>query len=266
MMDRQVALEALCVLCNANVTSLQRAGGGATPRCSGGAATLSIKQLIPAILDGDQFWNKDLTLDCEALRNISCEACDVVTISRTRPIQFVDEDDLFDPRFDYDFSNLKDTEVYYRGGEVYERPCGWYRFAIKVLNKYDENAWLGTRYRSTESVPGEWPVSFHGTSDNGAQGIISDHYKPGPGQVYGRGIYSTPFISEADKYAKTFKSPTTGKKYKVVLQNRINPQYREKHNYDKYYLVRIPKGTSDEDEQKMVERAIRPYGLLLKEV
>ncbi len=44
----------------------------------------------------------------------------------------IDEDELFDPGYDYDFSDLKDTETYYRGGEVYERPCGWYRLALKV--------------------------------------------------------------------------------------------------------------------------------------
>lgn len=44
----------------------------------------------------------------------------------------IDEDEFFDPGYDYDFTDLKDTETYYRGGEVYERPCGWYRFALKV--------------------------------------------------------------------------------------------------------------------------------------
>ncbi|KAI3370976.1 hypothetical protein L3Q82_023630, partial [Scortum barcoo] len=178
----------------------------------------------------------------------------------------IDEDEFFDPQFDYDFTNLRDTETYRRGGEVYERPSGWQRFAIKVLHKYEDNKWLGTQYRSTASVPGEWPVSYHGTSKQGAEGIIEGFYKPGPGQVYGRGIYSTPYMAEAILYAKTFTSKKTGKTYRVVLQNRINPKYRQKHNSGKYYLVPIPKGTSPAEEQKMVERAIRPYGLLLKEV
>lgn len=54
--------------------------------------------------------------------------------------------------------------------------------------------------------------------------------------------------------------------YQVILQNRINPKYREKHNDDKYWLVRIPSGTSKEEEDELVDRAIRPYGLLLKEL
>ena len=44
----------------------------------------------------------------------------------------IDEDEFFDPEYDYDFTNVKDTETYYRGGEVYERPQGWKRYALKV--------------------------------------------------------------------------------------------------------------------------------------
>ena len=44
----------------------------------------------------------------------------------------IDEEEFFDPKFDFDFTDLKDTEKYYRGGEVYERPCGWKRYALKV--------------------------------------------------------------------------------------------------------------------------------------
>ncbi|CAB1435846.1 unnamed protein product, partial [Pleuronectes platessa] len=177
----------------------------------------------------------------------------------------MDEDEFFAPEYDYDFKNLTETETYWRGGEKYERPCGWYRFGLKVLDKYPGTTWLGTTYRSIQSSPGEWPVSYHGTSKTGAGGIIGDHYQPGPGQVYGRGIYSTPDINEANKYAKTFTSSKNGKTYKVVLQNRIDPEYRKKYFNDLYWLVPIPKGTSEDEEQEMVERAIRPYGLLLKE-
>lgn len=84
--------------------------------------------------------------------------------------------------------------------------------------------------------------------------------------MYGRGIYSTPDMSEAIHYAKTFTSSTNGKKYKVILQNRINPEYRKKYYNDRYWLIPIPQGTSDAEEQEMVDRAIRPYGLLLKEI
>lgn len=73
-------------------------------------------------------------------------------------------------------------------------------------------------------------------------------------------------MAVAVHYAKTFTHSRTRKKYKVILQNRVNPKFREKHNNDKYWLVPIPKTMSNQEEQEMVEKAIRPYGLLLKEV
>uniref|UniRef100_A0AB39ACC8 ADP-ribosyl transferase 19-2 n=1 Tax=Miichthys miiuy TaxID=240162 RepID=A0AB39ACC8_MIIMI len=273
MIDQDVAIEALGIICNASVSSVQR------PHSAGmdsHVQRMSINNFISTMVDSEQtckvsglYFSRLLNMlqgskqDDAAGDFAEAHMMDVSTRSRKLVI---DKNEFFDPRFDYDFTNLQDTETYSRGGEVYERPCGWQRFGLKVLGKYDETTWLGTQYRSTQSVAGEWPVSYHGTSKAGADGIISGFYEPGPGAVYGRGIYSTPYIEEAYLYAKSFVSKKTGKTYRVILQNRINPKYREKHNCDKYWLVRIPKGTSDEEEQEMVERAIRPYGLLLKEI
>ncbi|XP_061140220.1 uncharacterized protein LOC133157584 isoform X2 [Syngnathus typhle] len=180
----------------------------------------------------------------------------------------IDEDEFFDSRYDFDFSDLKDTGTFYRGGEVYRRPCGWLRFALKVWDKYpDGNAWLGERgYRTTTtySVPGEWPVSYHGTSKNGARAIIVTNYQPGPGQKYGRGVYSTPYLEHAVEYTRTFQSSVTGKNYRVVMQNRVNPAYRERHNGGVYWLLPVPDGLTQEQEQDLVEKAIRPYAVLIK--
>lgn len=45
------------------------------------------------------------------------------------------EDELFDLQYNFDFSNVKDDgQVFHRGGEVYRRPYGWKRLAIKVIN------------------------------------------------------------------------------------------------------------------------------------
>ncbi|XP_057693582.1 uncharacterized protein LOC130916697 isoform X4 [Corythoichthys intestinalis] len=164
-------------------------------------------------------------------------------------------------------SKLKDKCTYYRGGEVYHRPCGWLRFALKVWDKYpDGNVWLGERGHctTTYSKLGEWPVSYHGTSKNGARAIIVTNYQPGPGQKYGRGVYSTPYLEDAVDYTKTFQSKATGKKYRVVMQNRMNPAYREKHNGDKYWLLPIPEGLTQDQEQDLVEKAIRPCAVLIK--
>ncbi|XP_062246682.1 uncharacterized protein LOC133955713 [Platichthys flesus] len=275
MVDRSIALEALGALCNGNVTSVQQQASPAfSPRANhhvGSRQNLSIKLLIPTVIDGDE--HSQASRSCfNCIKSILEPSGRAFSPALDEPVVdiqknlIMDEDEFFAPQYNYDFTNLTETETYWRGGEKYERPCGWYRFGLKVLDEYPGTTWLGTTYRSTQSSPGEWPVSYHGTSKTGANGIIGDHYKPGPGQSYGRGIYSTPDISEANRYAKTFTSSKNGKTYKVVLQNRINPAYRKKYVNNLYWLVPIPKGKSEDEEQEMVERAIRPYGLLLKEV
>ncbi|XP_067314389.1 uncharacterized protein [Pseudorasbora parva] len=180
---------------------------------------------------------------------------------------FVDMDEFFEPRFDYDFTHLRDKSVCMRGNEPYTRPCGWYRFALKVLDKYpDGNAWLGTDGWRSHSVAGEWPMSYHGTSVQGATGIVKTHYKAGPRQLYGRGIYSTYDIDQASGYSKEFTSKKTGKRYRVLMQNRINPNMRTVCQRTDYWLIEIPDSTSAAKEKEIVEKSIRPYGILLKEV
>ncbi|XP_018547772.1 uncharacterized protein LOC108893845 [Lates calcarifer] len=273
MIHRDIALEALSVICNANVTSVQKQRLQPFPHAAAAPQEqLLIKYFISTVLDADEtsqvsrssFHCIQQTLQSgKPVANFPGE--DVVDTPNGRN-HIIDEDEFFAPEYDYDFSRLRDTETYWRGGEKYERPCGWQRFALKVLNKYDGNTWLGTRYRSTQSCPGEWPVSYHGTSMKGAEAIIGGHYKPGPRKQFGRGIYSTPHISEAIPYAKSFISQKDGKRYKVILQNRINPAYRWKCNNDKYWLIPISQGISAAEERDIVEKAIRPYGLLLKQI
>ncbi|KAL4629599.1 hypothetical protein GN956_G16555, partial [Arapaima gigas] len=172
---------------------------------------------------------------------------------------FVNEKEFFDPCFDYDFTHINDGKTKFkRGNEPYKRPCGWNRIALKVWDKYpDGNGWLGTGVNA-------WPVSYHGTSIEGAKGIIHNHYKPGAGKRHGRGIYSTPNVDMAQKYSKTFTSKKN-KTYEVILQNRINPKNRKTCSKD-IWLVCVPEGTSPKEEKEIVEISIRPYGLLLREV
>ncbi|XP_073707235.1 uncharacterized protein [Garra rufa] len=187
--------------------------------------------------------------------------------SDIRQEMFVNMDEFFEPHFDYDFTNTSDNSICMRGNERYKRPCGWYRFALKVLNKYpDGNNWLGTDGWRSHSVAGEWPVSYHGTTVEGATGIIKSHYTAGPGQLYGRGIYSTYDIAQASGYSREFTSKKNGKKYRVLLQNRINPKMRKVCDRPDYWLIEVPEGTSPAVEKEIVEKSIRPYGILLKEV
>ncbi|GBC45373.2 ubiquitin-related domain-containing protein [Rhizophagus irregularis DAOM 181602=DAOM 197198] len=59
-------------------------------------------------------------------------------------INFIDSDFL-DPMYDCDFTNIVDDIKFMRGSYEYRRPCGWKRIAVKVLNKYGDNAWLGKK-------------------------------------------------------------------------------------------------------------------------
>ena len=166
---------------------------------------------------------------------------------------FVD-DDFLDPSYNRDFRNeCDDGKEYKRGGEVYSRPYGWYRYALKVYNKYENNTWLGEKGPRTASTPGEWPVSYHGTSKKGAEGIAKEGYdiKYGISFLYGRGIYSSPDLNLVEhQFAARFSN--NGREYKIVFQNRVNPAKLRKANQDMYWI------TDDSD--------IRPYGILVKEI
>ena len=65
--------------------------------------------------------------------------------------------DVFDFRHNEDFRSTRDTgQVLRRGGEVYELPYGYQRFAVGVKGKYDSgnNTWLRNSGGS-----GEWAVA-----------------------------------------------------------------------------------------------------------
>ena len=143
-----------------------------------------------------------------------------------RRIEFfsLDESSL-DPNNNYDFAKLKDNgKVYKRGGRVYIRPYGWTRVALNVKAKYKDERWLGGygKGRNTADFAGEWPVSYHGTNKGFAEKIAFRGFDLSKGKrfTYGRGIYSTPDPTIAEKFASvcTFK----GGKYKVLVQNRVN--------------------------------------------
>ncbi|CAG8539780.1 2252_t:CDS:1 [Acaulospora morrowiae] len=139
--------------------------------------------------------------------------------------QYVIDPQSLDPKYNYDFTDVKDSGLkFMRGKFEYRRPIGWKRYAIKVRGKYENDAWLGKDTFRTESCKNEWPVSYHGTAYHNANSIVNDGYLLSKGKnfAYGRGIYSTPDIKVAEKYATefTFKGET----YKLILQNRVNPK------------------------------------------
>lgn len=165
----------------------------------------------------------------------------------------------FAPEHNYDFSDEKDDGLtFVRGGEVYKRPYGWKRFALNVVGKYSDDSWLGCGGIRTASTEGEWPVSYHGTEHSSAMSIAQKGYDLSKGTrfAYGSGVYTTPDINTAARYASPF--PYNGKNYEIVLQNRVNPKTLKKINTHlqgegEYWL-----SPNEED--------VRPYGILIREV
>ncbi|KAJ3044434.1 hypothetical protein HK097_001474 [Rhizophlyctis rosea] len=116
--------------------------------------------------------------------------------------------DQMAPKWDFDFTHLVHEEQFERGNQPYYRPYGWKRLALDVLDRYPpSNAWLGKpgRHR-THSHPDEWPVSYHGTARNSGISIASEGFDLTKHKrfQYGYGIYSSPKIEVAAKYATSF--------------------------------------------------------------
>ncbi|RIA83899.1 hypothetical protein C1645_880250 [Glomus cerebriforme] len=163
------------------------------------------------------------------------------------------------PEYDYDFTNVKDDgKTFMRGNSEYKRPCGWKRIALNVLHKYGDNVWLGVGARrlSTNSIQDEWPVSYHGTAKHNCNSIADEGYLLCKGKrfAFGHGIYSTPNIEVASKYAAKFNFEDGN--YKVVIQNRVNPNN----------LVKISKEETRVGDYWISPdgKDLRPYGICIK--
>ena len=114
---------------------------------------------------------------------------------------------ILDPKFNYDFTKKKTTRrEFQRGGAPYKRPYGWNRLALNVRSRYGDMDWLGGAGGTsrTESVEGEWPVSYHGTEKGFAEEIAKQGYRLDTSKrfMFGKGIYSTTDPDIAEKYAK----------------------------------------------------------------
>ena len=172
--------------------------------------------------------------------------------------------DELDPTFDYDFSNFKDDgKRYMRGGFEYKRPYGWKRIAIKVAGRYEDDDWLGPNGIRTDQARGEWPVSYHGTNMSSAKMILKKGYLPGPRALFGKGIYTSPSLEMVDRlYAQEFTH--RGKTYKIVLQNRVNPDRRN----GRLEVIRASQTGVGADYwlSPACSYDVRPYGILIREV
>ena len=175
------------------------------------------------------------------------------------PPTYVLDDSLLDKRFDFDFTDLHDTEQFQRGGERYVRPCGWYRYAINVLKKYDggQAVWLGPKGHRTQSAEGEWPVSYHGTGLHEGRNIAQEGYQLSKCKrfLFGYGVYSTPYPNVAAAYAKKFTH--ANEHYEIMMQNRVKPEA----------ILKVDASQNGVGEYWICpETDIRPYGVLIRKV
>ena len=160
-----------------------------------------------------------------------------------------------------------------RGKQKYYPPLNWIGIGLKVLDKYENNIWIGM-----DNVNGEWCVAYHGvgggyTSEK-VKNVLGLIYKGGlkagkaqahefcddyynEGKKVGRGVYCSPRIETAKKFAGIRN--INGKKYYTVLMLRVKPS-KIRHCYKcndskKPYYYWVLNGTPDE---------IRPYRILYK--
>lgn len=232
-------------------------------------AAVEIKANIPA-RDQQLMFNKIRLQDHHTIAELGVPPSGTIfLLIRTRgggPDMQLDPNDL-DPGYNYDFTGMSDDgKTYMRGGKPYKRPYGWKRYAVKVLGIYGSNDWLGPNGMRTVQAQGEWPVSYHGTKFEFAKAIMETGYKAGPGERFGKAVYSSPDLNMvSSQYALSFSHK--GNTWKIVLQNRVNPASD--------HLIIIPASKtgvgadywlSPKHDMNNGIYDIRPYGLLFKKI
>lgn len=158
-----------------------------------------------------------------------------------------------------------------RGGKDYLPPLGWKGYGLRVLGKYDNgnDDWL-----KMDGNSNEWAIAYHGigkkgnitNTENITNLIITGGFKKGdgqgckdfddvnhPGKKVGIGVYCTPDIRVAEKYAGS-SSLVNGKRYQMAFMLRVKPD--KIRTSKEAPLEWILDGTTHE---------MRPYRILLKE-
>ena len=167
---------------------------------------------------------------------------------------------------DWPEGNLK------RGGEKYFPPYEYYGLALKLRGKYNDTGDNGVWFGKLGDREGEWPVAYHGIGRGNeflkVLSIIDDNLKEGPRQIMknriskankndfplcNQGVYLTPEIEEAEKYATKVTLGNFKKKFQFIFMSRVNPKkIREPGTVPVNWIL------NGNDEE------IRPYRLLIK--
>ncbi|XP_033121299.1 uncharacterized protein LOC117120367 [Anneissia japonica] len=228
---------------------------------------LEISKLLKFIFDR-RILEDEKTVAMEGISNGSTVNYIILSEDRKSDGIFQMDTALLAQNKDYDFTTRNDgNKVFMRGEYRYHRPCGWYRYAVAVKDVYSNNTWLGVDGIRTETSAGEWPVSYHGTKMRD-EGEVVRKFREGPEAEYIKGVYSSPSLAMVDEfYAQIFEFE--GKRYKIALQNRINPDKAGGH------MKIIPADQTEvgadywispmEDQTEGIFD-VRPYGIIIKQI
>ena len=190
---------------------------------------------------------------------------DVIIFSNTLLSNIILSPNIFDYNYCKDKNEWKTTNLK-RGGRRYYPPYGWIGIGLKVNDKYKNNIWIGK-----ENKEGEWAVAYHGVGKGNTFKkvikILNHNLKAGPGQLYkdqlnvekskdiipycGEGVYFSPNIEEAEKYAEKTSLGSFSFQFQFVFMTRVNPE-----------KIRSPGGTPVDWILNGNDNEIRPYRLL----
>lgn len=132
-------------------------------------------------------------------------------------------DVVFDFRFNQDFRDATadvGRKPPKRGGQPYDLPVGWKRFAVNIQGLYNDpkGTWL------KEDSSG-WAVAYYGISKESLPNILGAGFRFGSRQAInleaGAGINVSPWIGVAQHYSKPHKH--SGRDIQMVLQLRVRP-------------------------------------------
>lgn len=111
-------------------------------------------------------------------------------------------------------------------------------------------------------------ISYHGTKYKNLNSILRNGFKAGDGALYGKGFYSSPSLEMVERrYAQKFTLDE--EEYKVVFQNRVNPDQLNGH------LKVVPASETDAGADYWLATKqdpssgvydVRPYGMLFKKM
>ncbi|CAF3731109.1 unnamed protein product [Rotaria sordida] len=176
-----------------------------------------------------------------------------------------------DPQFNFDYRTSGLPEKLTCGSYPYYLPLGWYRYALKVLDKYsNDNTWIGQ-----VNAEGEWPVAFYGTHSDAVSSILQHGLLPSVvktdtmkqeaitqiGEEANQpGFYVTTHCEGGSypQYTTPFTVttlPDMSEQFSLVFQCRVQPGKFTIHTSP----VSVGKAWRIVDPS-----AIRPYGILVK--